>query len=239
MSKKVHSAPIKTWSEWFERAARHYKDHRMKMSYYRDAQTGRPVPFTVMKRIYRDIWKKLKARKHHSLLEVGCGVGYFYRDYQKKVKRMTGTDISAKMVEDARRVNPRGKFFTCESHKLPFPGNSFDRLLCFSVFHYFSSLAYTRKVLNEFDRVTAPGAIILIGDLVLPGSDKKSATHNGAAKAWWPDFLSHRLKKLRFRPDFFKKYCRQKGFKCEILRQRIPGRFLPETRYDVRITKNK
>jgi len=231
---------VKSWVQWFERAAAYYKDPRMKMAYYQDACTGRPVSLSIMKRIYKDIWQKLKADKRHSLLEVGCGVGLFYRYYHHRLKEMRGTDISPKMIKDAYALNPHGKFFVAESHALPFPDQSLDRLLCYSVFHYFSNLSYAQKVLNEFVRVVGTEGVILIGDILLPGSRKKiKGVNSWPQKPWWPSQLNHQLNKLKIKPEFFKNYCRRKGLTYEILQQRISGRFLPETRYDLRITINK
>ena len=82
--------------------------------------------------------------------------------------------------------------------------------------------------------------IILIGDILLPGSRKEPLVKKKILqKPWWPSALNHQLTKLKIEPTFFKNYCRQKNLKCEILEQHIPGRVIPEKRYDVRITVKK
>ena len=101
------------------------------------------------------------------------------------------------------------------------------------------SRVQAEQVLNEFTRVIKPNGVILVGDILQPGTHKniKSITKSPVQR-WWPPELNHKLSKLKIKPDFLKNYCRQKGFKCEILAQRIPGRVIPEKRYDARITVN-
>ncbi len=155
--------------------------------------------------------------------------------FQNKVNRFVGTDVAPTMIAEANRLNPPGYFLTCEAHKIPFPNKTFDRLVCYSVFHYLSDLKTAARVLNEFHRVVKESGLIFIGD-VLELPPKSAVPSNKKLKPWWPESLNHHLTKLRIVPNFFKKYCKKNKLKCEILKQAIPGRILPDKRYDVRIT---
>ena len=44
--------------------------------------------------------------------------------------------------------------------------NYFDRVLCYSIFHYFPSYNYALEVILEMIRVTKPGGLILLGDIL-------------------------------------------------------------------------
>lgn len=66
------------------------------------------------------------------VLDVGCAVGGFcaiLREMQPEV-RYAGADISAVMVEEARRRYPESRFEVCTADRLPFADRSFDLVLC-------------------------------------------------------------------------------------------------------------
>lgn len=234
VKRKQSASPVSSWSEWFERSARHYQDPRMKMAYYFD---GRPDPMKVIKAIHHDVWRKLKATKNSTLLDVGSGVGLFFEAFNKKLKHIVGTDVSLSMLRDARKLNPKGAFLLCDASSLPIVSQSFDRILCYSVFHYLSGPSKATKVLDEFTRVVKEGGSILIGDVLNTQTQKKKfhshQSGNPLASRWWPPTLAHNLDKQQFSPSFFKNYCRQRKFRCAILRQNIPGKPTADSRYDV------
>ncbi len=227
---------VQSWQEWFDRCAQYYQDPRMKMAYYED---GKSVSFAIMQAIYKDIFRKLRANSHHTVLDVGGGVGLFSRAIQNRVKRIINTDISPTMISQAYQRNPRGTFLLCDSKRLPFSSGSFDRILCYSVFHYLSDQAEAKKVMIEFMRVLKKGGKILIGDVLFPprflkslplGDNSKKRNKN---RHWWPSFLDHHLRKFTFPPKFFEKFCQDRGYQCQILRQDIPGKQTASSRYDV------
>src|SRR3989338_7623814 len=165
---KIKPSRADSWAQWFERCARHYKDPRMKMAYYRDGRSGKPVSIKVMRAIQKDIWKKLKPAPHSRILDAGGGIGLFSRSFQYQTKSVVGTDISPTMMRDARRLNPNGKFVVCDIGLLPFMRGSFDRILCYSVFHYLKNTAQAIKALDEFMRVVKKNGSVMIGDVLYP-----------------------------------------------------------------------
>ena len=210
----------------------------MKMAYY---ENGKPVPLAVMRSIYEDVWLKLQATSRSCLLDVGGGVGLFSQTFQSRVKIVVTADISPAMIQDAHRLNPQGWFSLCEVTSLPFSKESFDRILCYSVFHYLSSLSHARKALDEFMRVLKKNGLILIGDVLYPQELLKQKFKENLSKPqgktptapWWPSLLTHHLKKKTFNPEFFKKYCQRNGYRCKILAQDIEGKLTSSSRYDV------
>ena len=96
---------------------------------------------------------------------MGCGSGLFLsflKDYSREV---SGVDFSEKMIEIANDLIPDGNFFVSPANNLPFENIKFDKIIAYSVFHYFKNFKYTLKVLNELIRVCKPGGNILIGDI--------------------------------------------------------------------------
>jgi len=227
--------PIKSWSQWFDECAKHYKDVRMKMAYYED---GKPLSLSVMKQIRRDVLEKFPVTKTMRLLDVGGGVGLFSQAYQRRVKQIILTDISESMIRVARQMNPRETCLVCDAAHLPFEKKSFDRLLCYSVFHYFSGISHVRKVLDEFVRLMKPNGMIFIGDVLYPQEELRKkissvAQYPLSKTLKWPTKLSHNLSKLKISTTFFCDYAKRKNLKCRILLQDIPGKKTSFSRYDV------
>ncbi len=211
----------------------------MKMAYYLDGRTGIPVPPKVMQATYRDIWSKIEAQNWHSLVDVGCGAGLFIKKYAPCVKNIIGTDASVHMIKAAQKNNPQNLFFVCEAGRLPFPDQQFDRLLCYGVFHYLPDKKMAEQTIDEFRRVVKNDGLILIGDVLESLNPAPRSSVSKKNIPWWPSQLNHQLTKLKIPRTFFLDYCREQNYVCEILEQNIPGRVLPDTRYDIRIRLKK
>lgn len=140
------------------------------------------LDFSIMDAILEDVKEKLEINRDNILLDVGCATGQTTFELSKNVKKAVGTDFSPKMIERAKREYKKDNlaFEVCPAHELPFPDNSFDRLLCYSVFLVFPDLDYTKEVLNEFIRVTKPNGIILVGDIT--DVDKKEQFYSSMDK---------------------------------------------------------
>jgi ubiquinone/menaquinone biosynthesis C-methylase UbiE len=107
----------------------------------------------------------LDLRADDVLLDVACGTGAAVRDGAALVKRATGFDVSAGMIEQARSFASgvaNVEFVEGDiSAALPFADGEFTALLCSTVFHHFPR---PRAALAEFARVLAPGGRLVIAD---------------------------------------------------------------------------
>jgi len=116
-------------------------------------------------------WKKLvkiftdllAIKKDSEILDVGCGQGAFLEQI-KEYKSISGIDSSENAVINLK-TKMKGDFRVSQANNLPFDDNSFDTVICFSIFHYFESINYSKQVINELIRVTKPLGQILIGDI--------------------------------------------------------------------------
>jgi SAM-dependent methyltransferase len=84
--------------------------------------------FTVMTGLFNNY--KLKRPR---ILDLGCGVG-LYIDYLKKNNlfdklSFSGTDISSKMIETAKKIHPNENLFVQDIIKKPLPENMYDFIL--------------------------------------------------------------------------------------------------------------
>ncbi|KPD32093.1 methyltransferase [Thermus scotoductus] len=95
-----------------------------------------------------------------SLLEVGAGTGYWLKrlPYARKV----GLEPSLAMLQVGRRRVPEATWVEGRAEALPFPGQSFDVVLLFTVLEFVEDV---EKALVEARRVLKPGGSLLLGIL--------------------------------------------------------------------------
>lgn len=130
-------------------------------------QILRPIGDEDWAELAEDIITKLKLNDTmHSLLDVGCGNAFLLTHFQQRIGSITGIDYAPSMIETAQKNIPNGIFSISDASSLKFDDNYFDRTLCYSIFHYFRSDDHVLSVLDEICRVTKPGGIALIGDLL-------------------------------------------------------------------------
>lgn len=94
-----------------------------------------------------------------SLLDAGCGEGYYLRQVAaaaglRQSLALLGLDISKWAVLAAARADPRPTWVVGSNARLPVPAQSIDRLLCLFGF----------PVYPEFSRVLKPGGELLLAD---------------------------------------------------------------------------
>lgn len=93
-------------------------------------------------------------KKNNFVLDLGCGDGLNIHILRKMgVKKIWGVDISKKLLTEAKKNNPRTKFFKGSAESLPFRDNTFDVVLVDSVFHHIMDY---KKSLKEIKRVLKP-----------------------------------------------------------------------------------
>jgi len=143
---------------------------------YEDTR-GVPAPF--MDQIVEDIVATAELDKHSLLLDAGCGTGRFVRDLARRGLHVVGIDISPRMLNVAlstqlpphkkRRSQSCHAFSVhlglCDALALPFPNDTFQAYLAIHLFHL---LPDWRQVLEEAERVLAPGGILITGFIAAP-----------------------------------------------------------------------
>ena len=119
------------------------------------------------------IYSQLDFTDTHRLLEVGCGVGaqseIILRRYPE-IKKLTGIDVNDKQLatcrEHLRQVSwAKGRYEIkrMDAGNLEFEGKSFDgAFLCWVLEH----IKDPNRVLSEIRRVLAPGALIVVNEVM-------------------------------------------------------------------------
>ena len=100
-----------------------------------------------------EIQKVISINKKDTLLDVGCGNGFFSY-YFDKMCNTTGIDYSEKMIE----LNPVKNKYVMDANNLKFKDNSFDIVFCHAFLHHLNTMD---RVIEEMIRVSRKYVIIL------------------------------------------------------------------------------
>ena len=123
--------------------------------------------------------KLFTPKAGQSLLDVGCGTGYFSQHFQQSGLEVTGLDPDSAMIEFAKTKKSQIKYIEGDVLALPFTDNSFDYCsaitsLCF--------VAEPEKAISEMLRVSRHGVILglLNRHSLLYKQKKHSVSYQGA-----------------------------------------------------------
>jgi len=184
--------------------------------------------------VLKVIIDKLDLSLNDVFLEVGCGAGAALYPISNICKNVAGIDYAYSLIEVAKKYVPQGDLHCCEASELPFDDGFFDKTLTLSVFQYFPSLIYAKKVIDELVRCTKEKGRILICDV--PDISKKSSYEKikeGEAKKG--DFNDSALNHLYYEKRFFSTYLQSKELTFEIFDCVIEGYDNSKYRFNVLI----
>lgn len=137
--------------------------------------------FTIQQR-QRDVMKLLKQEgmlplADKDILELGCGAGGVLLELLAagaSPSRLHGTDLLATRINQARQLLPNVALTCADGRQLPYPDNSFDILLQFTVFSSILSRSVCYTVAQEVRRVVRPGGLIVWYDFWLNPKNKET-----------------------------------------------------------------
>ena len=206
----------------------------------------------------RDVRQKLLLKPTDRVLEIGSGSGAFLAAVLHDAQPGLGFDFSVSQVKGCDKFGVdknRIKLGVAEASHLPVPSDSFDKVLCYSVVHYFPDDHYFHCAVREMLRVCRAGGIVLLGDVAGVMERTRKMIVGAGVPAFLADAglwtllpLRHMywaLKKRRpregrfFRRSHLRKYFHSLNCECEILEQEIPDRPASRCRFDIRIRKNR
>ncbi len=160
--------------------------------------------------------KKLDLKKTDYVVDVGCGNGLTAHElykYSQKIMAVDAVPDNIRLVEvflkDDVGISSQVSF----AESLPFPDNTFDKVICLAVLQYYEELENAKKAMSELCRVCKPNGKIYVGDLL----DKRllpSDFIQPGMKTFLPEELGEGYKYISF-----------------------PSYFEPERRFDMLITK--
>ena len=98
---------------------------------------------------YEHALQSLKIKPIQTLLDVGCGTGYFSDMAYKQGVDVTGIDASEEFIKQAKKRNTEIKFSSGEMEELPFEDSTFDFVCGFNSYQYAANI---KNALSEAKR---------------------------------------------------------------------------------------
>ncbi|MDI6820153.1 MAG: class I SAM-dependent methyltransferase [Candidatus Hodarchaeaceae archaeon] len=119
-------------------------------------------------------------------LDVGCGTGMFLSLLSQKAKFIVGIDMSAEMLQIARKRAAGAALVQADADNLPFADGSFDVIVSVTLLQNMPDPAFT---VREFARVLRPAGIAMMTSLKHKHSPQQLMAWTTAAnlkplKAW-------------------------------------------------------
>lgn len=107
----------------------------------------------------RMIDRLLDPKSEERLLEIGSSAGYRIEGYAEKGVKLWGVDADHDAIETAKRTGSPVNLIEADASDLPFPNESFDRILCV---HLLEHLPDPQKAIGEMARVLKPQGCAVI-----------------------------------------------------------------------------
>ena len=154
------------------------------------------------------------VRGHGKVCDLGCGPGHVARYLQARGVEVLGVDISPRVLEVARQLDPGIRFDQGDMRALDLPDSSLGGVVAFySIIHLARSVV--PQALDEMMRVLRPGGVILI------------SVHGGEGELHADEFLGQTVSidASLFQPDEVKTLLEGAGFRVEDVFSREPYDF--------------
>jgi len=169
-----------------------------------------------------------RVRGKGLVYELGCGPGQIARYLKDRGVEMRGIDISARMVEQAARLNPDIQFQRGDMLDLDIEPGSCSGIVCFyAVIHL--ARENVQKALDQMNRALADDGLILL------------SFHGGEGELHREEWYERKVSIFvtLFQPEEVRGYLRNSGFEPEDTIEREPYAFeYPTRRVYVMARKN-
>jgi 2-polyprenyl-3-methyl-5-hydroxy-6-metoxy-1,4-benzoquinol methylase len=119
-----------------------------------------PFYYSIGTRVRDRIFTKMMGDvRGRTLLDIGCGLGYFTDYYAERGSESTGIDLDERCLEYCREYM-RGKYIRWDitEYPYPFPAESFDIIICSEVLEHIQE---NGKVVDEVRRLLKPSGIFI------------------------------------------------------------------------------
>ena len=215
------------WIKYYDELAKVEKDYISQAGYKVE---DHPIDEEIFDRWAQLIQQKFEIESSHFLIDVGCGSGIFLKRFRKFTENLFGVDTSEHQIRNAKINCPVAKLRVGSALDAAFGNIYFDRIFCNSVFLYFESLEYAKKVTEYFVSISTNRAKIFIGDLPIPTANMKDGNYRRKGKA-----MGFEVQHYPF--EFFESICRDLNLECYKIEQKVEGKPTSKWRYDLLIKK--
>lgn len=169
-----------------------------------------------------------------SVFEVGCGSGAFLWPLHERGCRVSGIDYSSALIATAQRAIPAGTWRVGEADQ-PLGEKAYDAVIANSVFHYFPTAEYAKRVVHTMMTAARRAVAILdVPDTRLAAFDI-AHRHKVLGKREY-EKLYVGLNHLTFMPEWFEQQV-SNNWSLKTLRQDIPNYGNNPYRFNVIMTR--
>ena len=153
MNSEIAERPSTQGSQWFE--SWFDSDHYHTLYGYRDAAEA--------SEFVDELIRRLRPRPASAVLDLGCGTGRHSRHLASRGFRVTGIDLAARSIAEARRHTRPGLRFVQGDMRAPFGVNRFDYVFSFfTSFGYFDEPAEHLAVVRNIARSLRTGGTLVL-----------------------------------------------------------------------------
>lgn len=145
----------------------------------------------------------VKIKSGSDVLDIACGNGRLLNMFTERNSfNGYGIDISDKMIEQAKSLNPSMHFSIGSCERIPYADHSFDVITVCAAYHHFP---YVDKFSKEAYRLIKNGGMIYIAEVYYPPVIRAACNpfipllNQGDVKLYAPDEIMDTLRKAGFR----------------------------------------
>src|SRR6476660_5164228 len=121
-----------------------------------------------------ELVNELQPAAHSRMLDLGCGSGRHSKYLASKGFDVTGIDLAASSVRQAKRSEREKLRFYRHDMRIPFGRNAFDIVFnFFTSFGYFDDPSEDLKVVNNIYSTMKPGGALVMDYINLVAAEKK------------------------------------------------------------------
>jgi SAM-dependent methyltransferase len=149
--------------------------------------TGQPGLSAAYNRACYDLRREVLERaladhrfdpRGRSVLDVGCGSGFFTAYYLARGARLTGIDIAPTSIERLQARHPEARFERVDVSEAALDGR-YDLINAFDVLYHITDDARWERAVRTLAGAVAPGGLLLLTDTFPPSDGALSeAAHN-------------------------------------------------------------
>jgi SAM-dependent methyltransferase len=189
---EIADRPLTQASQWFE--AWFDSAHYHKLYGYRDAAEA--------SEFVDELIRRLQPRAAAAMLDLGCGTGRHSRHLASKGFRVTGIDLAARSIAEARRYARPGLRFVRGDMRRPFGRNRFDYAFSFfTSFGYFDNPSEHLTVVQNIARSLKPGGSLVLDYL----NSHRAALHLNREETRHVDGATYQITRWASPDHFFKR----------------------------------
>ncbi len=183
--------------------------------------------------------QKYNITKKDNILEIGCGAGAFLFPFFKKKINCYGVDFSKELIKHCKKFLNPSNFYVREVNNLKIlKKRNYSYIFANSIFQYFPSEFYAKKVLNEILSLANPKTKIFLLDIpnkIKYNKWKRSVIQNIGKQNF--NLKYNQVKHRFYNKEFFINYCKIKKYKIKFSPQNLIKKENSKFRFNIFITK--